>query len=256
MNCKCRCHATSGSFVSCDVGPVQPGGNQSCTVDHDSTEPPATVPLGEACVLGHAEPVAREFGYACRRHYHWLDRTLTQIEELFALVDDVREPQLSNGLNGARSGTMDGSPAPARLAVMAITDRRNRPLGIDEDELPDVPGSLASWARMVVEERQTSDTVDGTVSVSIRILHRERLWISQQEWLDDYAGEVAALHRATARAVGDTMWPKPIGHCPNCGAPMYPTIGVDEAHCRRCKATWSGVALARLRLIHEQEGRR
>jgi NADH pyrophosphatase NudC (nudix superfamily) len=92
------------------------------------------------------------------------------------------------------------------------------------------------------------------VSGSVRLLRRERRWIARQPWLDDYVAELAGLHRAVASAVGASMWPRPIGCCPNCGAPMYPTIGVDVASCRRCKSSWSGVALARLRLIHEQEG--
>lgn len=241
--CQCRCHTSSGSFVSCDVGPEQPGGNRSCTVVHSA------VPLDEQCILGHADPVKSEFGYACRRHYHWIDRTLQQIEELFALLDDVILP--GPGGDG-RSGTRVGSPAPGRVEVMAITDKRAR-AAIEPGDIPDLPGTLASWARLVVEERQTSDELTGHVAQSLRVLRRERMWIAGQDWLDDYAGEMAELHRAAARAVGDTMWPRPIGHCPNCGAPMYPTIGVDEAHCRRCKSTWTGIALARLRLIHEQE---
>lgn len=251
--CRCRCHAYGdGASVTCDVGPEQPGGNRSCTPVHDAVD---EVPLEEACILGHPEPVAREFGYACRRHYHWIDRTLQQIEELFALTDDVLLPGPSGD---PRSGTRVGSPAPGNVGIMALTDGRARPVrqAADEDDdlIPDLPGTLASWTRLVIEERETTDEFYGTVSESVRILRRERLWIVQQEWLDDYAGELHDLHRAVSRAVGDTMWPKPIGKCPNCSAPIYPTIGVDEAHCRRCKASWTGVHVARLRLIHESEG--
>lgn len=248
--CQCRCHVTSGSFVSCDVGPEQPGGNQSCAVTHG-----AEVALDEACVLGHGEPVEREYGYACRRHYHWIDRTLHQILELFALMPDV-EVIISGPMTGdGRSGTRSGSPAPGRVEIMAITDRRARPLG-HPDEIPDLPGALAQWARMVVEERATTDQLDGTVAQSVRILRRERLWIAQQDWIDDYVNELGDLHRALARAIGDTMWPRPIGKCPNDQTPLYNTIGVDEVTCRRCRATWAGVHLARLRLIHEQEAKK
>ena len=204
------------------------------------------------CILGHAEHAERFTGYLCKRHYHWIDRTLCQIEELFALAGDVLLP----GPTGdSRHGTRFGSPAPGRVEVMALTDRRARGIGINtqDDDIPDLPGALASWARMVVEERETTDQLTGDVAQSVQVLRRERMWIAQQEWIDLYAEELGDLHRAVARAVGDTMWPRPIGKCPNCGTPMYPMIGVDAARCRRCKTTWTGVHLARLRLIFEQQ---
>jgi hypothetical protein len=49
-----------------------------------------------------------------------------------------------------------------------------------------------------------------------RLLRRERR--CRQPWLDDYVAELAGLHRAVASAVGASMWPRPIGCCPNCGA--------------------------------------
>jgi hypothetical protein len=220
-----------------------------------------TVPLDQACILGHAEPVEREFGFACKRHYHWIDRTLRQIEELFALLPDVLLPAVGGD---GRSGTRVGSPAPGRVEVMAITDKRAKtPIDLRAEpdregvrDVPDLPGTLASWARLVVEERATTDELTGAVSQSIRVLRRERLWIARQEWLDDYAGEMGELHRAVARAVGEDMWPRPVGRCPNDQAPLYNTIGLDEITCRKCRTTWAGVHIARLRLIFEQEQER
>lgn len=236
------------------------------------SEAPTEVPLDEACILGHPKAVEREFGYACRRHYHWIDRTLRQIEELFALLDDVLIP--GPGGDG-RSGTRVGSPAPGRVEVMAITDKRvagrkipmtpylnsdgRGGLESNGDDVPDLPGSLASWARMVVEERNATDELDGFVAESIRVLRRERLWIARQEWLDDYVngyGGLVELHRAVARGVGTSMWPEPLGPCLNCDAPLYPTIGVDEVTCRKCKSSWEGPHYLRLRLIHEQQRER
>jgi hypothetical protein len=251
--CQCRCHAYGGrAAVSCDVGPEQPGGNLSCIVTH-ATEPAKLVPLDEACVLGHPEPAERYVGYACRRHYHWIDRTLAEIVELFALLDDVLLPGPANG--GDRHATRDGSPAPGRVEVMALTDKRARGIGdsTQRDDIPDVPGTLYGWVRVLIEERGVTDDQDGTVTGSIRLLRHERHWIANQDWLDIFAEEITDLHRAVARGVGDSMWPRSIGKCPNCGTPMYPTIGADEAHCRKCKSSWTGIALARLRLIHEQE---
>lgn len=91
------------------------------------------------------------------------------------------------------------------------------------------------------------------VASLVRILRRERSWISQQLWVDDLVADLELLHRRVASGAGDSMWPRPIGKCPNCQTALYPTIGIDEVTCRRCKSSWEGIALVRLRLIFEQE---
>lgn len=203
------------------------------------------------CILGHQAHAERFSGYACRRHYHWMNDTLRQIEELFALADDVLLPGPAQG--GERHGTRDGSPAPGRLGMMALTDKRAKtPIDLEPDDVPDLPGTLTSWARLVLEERHSTRSAS-TVVEAIHVLIHERTFIAAQEWVDDYCTELAVLHRQLAGAVGDTMWPRPIGRCPNCQVGLFNTIGVDEVTCRRCKASWSGASLARLRLIHEQE---
>lgn len=206
------------------------------------------------CVLGHQDPVEAFAGYACKRHFHWILDTLREIETLASLLDDVLLPGPSGD---TRSGTRVGSPAPGSVAVMALTDPRAKtPIDLEgDDDVPDMPGTLASWARLVVEERETTDQLTGDVSQSVRVLRRERGWIVQQAWVDDYAFELGAVHRAVARAVGDSMWPRPVGRCPNCRCPLFNTIGLDEITCRKCRTTWAGVALVRLRLIFEIEGR-
>lgn len=208
------------------------------------------LPLTSDCVLPHPDHKERFQGLLCARHFHWMTDTLKQIEELFALLPEVLLPSLAQ-LSGERHGSMDGSPAPGRIDVMALTDRRAVPRG--DDDMPDVPGSLLEHAARVVEERGLTDVLDGTVTGSIRLLQRERRWLAHQAWVDDYTGEIARLHRAVARGVGDSMWPRSIGRCPNCTAPLYITVGVDEVTCRKCRSAWTGAALTRLRLIHEQE---
>src|SRR5690242_19182161 len=50
------------------------------------------VSADQACVLGQTEPAARYVGLLCRRHYHRLDASRREIEELYALRDDVLIP--------------------------------------------------------------------------------------------------------------------------------------------------------------------
>ena len=225
------------------------------------------------CVLDHGEHVERHVGLLCRRHYHWIDATLIQLEELFALRGAVVAP---GSAGGDRVGAAVESSVPGRLGVMALTDRRAQFWREDDDAIPNVPGALESWLRLVEEERgvkllpfqRAVFAVDrrgcvvpaaGLVrwrlplTVTIRLLRRERHWIAAQPWIDDYVSDLAELHLALARGIGDSMWPKPIGQCPNCRRKLYVTVGVDAVTCKRCKASWEGVHLARLRLMFEQE---
>jgi hypothetical protein len=206
------------------------------------------------CVLTHPGHAEAYVGLLCRRHYHWISETLTQILELYVLRGIVLLP----GPGGEeRQATRFGSPAPGRLAVMAISDKRNKEWRGDADAVPDVPGTLYGWIRLMAEERDDDDLADvnGDITTLIGVLKRERRWFATFAGVDDYVEDLGLLHRHVAAAVGDTMWPKPIGKCPNCRVALFNTIGVDEVTCRRCRSTWAGVALMRLRLIHEQEAK-
>lgn len=202
------------------------------------------------CVIEHLDHHERFVGMVCKRHYHWIDRTLVEILELFALLDDVVVPGPSSE---ERHGSSIHSPAPGRLDVMALTDRRGIFYVDDPEAIPDVPGGLATWVRIVIEERELTDVPDGTITSSVRLLRRERHWIAAQAWVDEYASDLAFFHRKVAHGAGDSMWPKSIGPCPNCRKPLFNTVGVDRVDCGRCKSSWEGIALTRLRLILEQE---
>lgn len=203
------------------------------------------------CVIEHLDHHERLVGLVCKRHYHWIDRTLGEILELFALLDDVVVPGPSSE---ERHSSSVHSSAPGRLDVMALTDKRGIFYVDDPDAIPDIPGGVSSWARIVIEERDLKDVVlDGTLTGAVKLLRRERHWIAAQAWIDDYATDLAFFHRKVAHGAGDSMWPKSIGPCPNCKRPLFNTVGVDRVDCRRCKSSWEGIALARLRLILEQE---
>jgi hypothetical protein len=286
VNCGCRCHVYgAGAYASCDVGAEQPGGQRSCTTEHHDLD-------GDVCVLAHAEPVERFIGLVCRAHYHRIADTLREIEELFALLPDVLEPRsssaadaalrhgVSSGLSALSSGSrVDSgaqrrglnagskrahSPAPGRLAAMAVTDRRDptSPRRVLEAWLVEVHkhrGGLTRWVagRGGLPEREHDALRHGRLPLTTitKTLHAERRWLAGQEWIAAYVAALEDVHHQLATAVGVTMWPEPIGTCPNCQAKLYPkpTGGVDEVTCRKCKTTWRGVHLARLRLIHEQE---
>ena len=271
MSCACRCHAYgAGTMVTCDVDTGSSGvpGKASCTpcdggpvgavgaagpVDQAAADPaappaPPVVPPERACVLGHGEvPAERRFGLLCARHFHELDGRLTEIETLFALRDELLLPGAASG--PAVSGGGFGSPAPGRIELMEITDARR-----DDAVDPNVPRVLAFWAWEVAARRRLAVKVTGDVTASVRVLRLHRKWIAAQVWVVAYAAAMRDVHRALARASGASMWAEPVGRCPNCRTKIFNDLtGADVVACRRCKASWSGVAWLRLRLIFEQE---
>lgn len=260
MTCECYCHSNPAATCTVD------GGYGIGCGPHDLTSEPET----PRCLLSHAEPVEARHGLLCARHYHWIGDTLTQLEELWALRGHVVVHIASTRYDTSPKGTPDGSPAPGRIGVMAVSDSRmqanpavgmtyernwnGRVLETNGPDMIDVPGVLFSWVRMVVEEQAREvEEAGSSLTASVRFLRRERIWIARQLWVDDYASEIHDAHRALASATGAGMWPQSIGKCPNCQARLYPTVGIDEVSCRRCKTVWTGVNLARLLLIHEQE---
>lgn len=209
------------------------------------------------CVLDHAEHSERHVGLLCKRHYHWIDSTLSQILELFALTSPLPSLGWSNG-DRTSSGEIDAA-APGRLDVLSLLDERSHRHRRDDDgiaigpEYPNILLVVGGWVQAVVEEREPdlADTI--TLTGMIALLRKHRHWIAQQPWIDDYTIELNDIHHAMAHGARDTMWPAPIGKCPNCGVSLYNTIGVDEVTCRKCRSVWAGIHLARLRLVHEQE---
>ncbi len=281
--CQCYCHVNPGATCSIDNGSSGVPGKPYCGAHTTDTPTAATecgtcgVQIGsphvwtdDDCVLDHNDHQPRYVGLICRRHYHWIDSSLSQILELFALLPGAIWPA-SSGFGGSRpSGEID-APAPGRVDVMCLTDPRNpgpgrvaqtyernwngRGLESNGDDYPDILGILGEWVTQVVEARDPEVTGFLPMSRMVGLLRKHRHWIALQPWVGDYVTEIGDVHQALARGVRESMWPRPIGSCPNCPqkTKLYNTIGVDEVTCRKCKTTWTGIALARLRLIHEQE---
>jgi hypothetical protein len=206
-----------------------------------------TEPARPACAMPHDQPAEARHGLLCGRHWHGLLDMLRELGTLWALLPDTIEPAVGADGSG-RHGTSAGSPAPGRLEPMMVTDRR----ATAADEWPDVPGVIASWVAMIHEERGWDQPIPRDVTSLLRVLHRERHWITRQYWIDSLCVELADAHKALARACGTTRYAAPVATCPSCGGKVYPNpTGADDATCRRCGASWSGVHFARLLVISD-----
>lgn len=270
-SCACRCHVNRGAGCdeASDTGSSGVAGVWSCvpcdgvtecdrcgTTTDQHTYVPATDTTPGDCVMPHPDQPHREakFGLLCGRHFHGINDTLDEIATLYA----YRAITLLPGPGGnERHGTRFGSPAPGRVDIMALSDLRNGSDWIDDpDAVPSVIGSLYGWVRLMSEEREDRRLlhVEGTLAAVIGVLKREKHWLAAFSGVDDYIADLRALHRHVATAVGETMWPRPIGSCPNCQAKLYVTPGVEAVTCGKCGSEWGDrVALARLQLIHEQD---
>jgi hypothetical protein len=219
------------------------------------------------CLLCTRVPTA---GHLCATHADRLADTLIAIEREAELLSAVPSMAVASG---GRSGTLASHKAPARLDAIALADPRpwtDSALGV-----------LASWARVVREDRSLSATGAATVTTERRLLSTHLPWLLEQPWVDDLHRDLTALLRSLQRANGTAPEP-PAGRCPmphddgtECRGPLWPQPTTSHAWrpladrcvrtrvtttggpitCATCGATWTGPDLARLALILEDQAR-
>jgi len=207
------------------------------------------------CILQHRDAARATVGYLCDHHLAMVRETLTDILEFVAILPWFTLPGSMPDSDDIKRTKKPDAEAPIRLDVAALTDRRNGPV-VQSGDIPDIPGVLAGWVNLVVEER-TLDYTGVTVTENCRFLQRHNNWIAQQPWLDEYWLEIRNARRVLAQAVGHQD-PKPIGKCPvllddgkECSTNLYADPDTGSVKCRHCHSSWSGRELVRLRLMQE-----
>lgn len=192
------------------------------------------------CVLHHNKPATSTDGLLCAGHYSALREGLQDVLELFALVRLYLLPG-SVVSDGSKHTKAAEAPAPIRLDVAALSDRRNT-APLFAGDIPDVPGILEDWAGWVVDERQLTPLAAGwSIADSVRLLHKHLPWISEQAMVDDLDESVRSLRRSLASASGER--PKvPVGRCPSqdgngetCNGPLWPRRDEMAVDCGRCE---------------------
>jgi hypothetical protein len=184
------------------------------------------------------------------------------IPELYLLLNPL--PVVSDS---GRRGPGFGSRSPATDHIIAMRDRRS--VKVEAGDPHSVPAVLASWARMIAEDRDVTPPA-ATVPDLCAFLDRHLDWVTRQDWVDELADELRELHAQLRGAVGDGRQ-APLGHCiepldgRDCGAPIYMPAGTkprapDEPikdlpslQCGACGAVYDGRRLILLRLANERK---
>lgn len=210
------------------------------------------------CVLPHREPKGAVDGtLVCPGHARWLHSTLVDIVDSYALLPHFYEPGTAIDDGQQVRGKRIDPPAPVRLDVVALLDRRT--VARYPGDIIPVLAVLESWARMVREERQIqAPKARATVTTEASLLANHLPWISEQPWVDDLAKEIRDVKSALHSAIGDHA-PRPVGSCPvvhpdagECGGKLFQDrYGGMSVTCRKCGETWGETELRRLGLMQQ-----
>lgn len=208
------------------------------------------------CLLPHREPKTAVDGLlVCPGHRRWLADTLDDIVITYALLPHFYEPGTAVDDGQQVRGKRVDPPAPVRLDVVALLDRRT--LAQHPGDLVPVLAVLEAWAALVRDERnlKTCRTIS-TVTREVGTLIAHLDWITAQAWVPDMAAELRDVKSALHSAIGDHA-PRPVGTCPvvhpdtgECGGKLYQDrYGGMSVTCRRCGETWGETELRRLGLM-------
>lgn len=208
------------------------------------------------CVLRHKEPAEATHGRVCAHHSQALREALQDVIELFALSRLFLLPGsiISDGSKHTKAAE---APAPIRLEVAALSDRRNPatvPMSFAANydwaknllvnngpDIPDIPGTLEDWAGWVTDERELTPLAKGwTITQSVQRLHAHLAWITAQELVVEFEESLRDMRRALAHAAGEKP-AEPVGRCPSldgdgrmCNGPLWPRRDVMAVDCGRC----------------------
>ena len=208
------------------------------------------------CQLPHREPKTALPGrIVCPGHRRWLTETLDDILTTYALLPDFYEPGTAVDDGQQVKGKRVDPPAPVRLDVVALLDRRT--IATNPGDIVPVLAILEAWADFVREQRQLQPAhKTTTVTSEVAILITNVDWITAQEWVPELASELRETKSALHAAIGEHA-PRPVGKCPivhpdtgECGGNLFQDqYGRMSVTCRRCGETWGELELRRLGLM-------
>lgn len=192
-----------------------------------------------------ADPGYRTCSGCHQRIHEWLspiavdaDGRPDSVPGLYAMLSPL--PGIAGGSQRRAPGF--ASRSPANDYVVAIRDPRSTRL--EDGDPHSVPGVLAAWTALLIEERNLVPP-NRTVPAMARFLDRHLDWITRQGWVEDLATELRELH-SQLRAIGQPR--RRIGKCPNtidegdttrqCDARLFAPLHGDQIVCWACGRKW------------------
>lgn len=204
--------------------------------------------MSECVICPHKPKPTEGESLACFDCSNRVLRHLRELEEYLPTLSLLRGNQ---GM-GEYSPPVFESKSPANDAVIVHTDPRS---GYDDGY--GAVAVIASWSTLAAEER--GFTVDRYALGQIAQLRANHSWITAQSWVDEYAGELRQVHSAV-RALACDPVPKSVGRCisidkrgDECGGKVFELDDASGVRCSKCRRTYSGLDLDRLRVANERE---
>lgn len=230
-------------IVYCVRGCVSPCGCTECLL----ADRPSHAPI--------KRPADR--GLLCKQCAKQIDRMLTDIPDLYATLDTI--PAISPDDSGTSHLKVSGSPALARLDVVALMDPRTAATdssGEEWDGSEYIPDEVGTWAILLADEHDVRVKI-ATLYEAAGFLQRWLDELCASVWVDECYDALRAAERLLKQAHGDHRKAALVRRCINiyerdgnpvvCGAPMYVESATDAIRCRSCGRRYDGYSLAVLK---------
>lgn len=202
----------------------------------------------------------------CRRK---LDDWLRDIPVDYALLELLKTGVGSQRMDGTSRTKQPEAPAPTRLDVVALSDRRSGYSGVREPgdelwyELPDIPKTLRTlhtWAEQLrcdldpsrdYTDLEDKHTVHGEANYLLHAIDR----LTEALWVDECMKELHQLWSALTRVHG-LVSGESLGDCftVGCDGKVYRDRFTGFPECRICHRRYEGMDAVKLRLTEEAAG--
>jgi hypothetical protein len=196
-------------------------------------------PTTGLCVIDHGldadgQPrhVGATDGQLCAGHRFDLDQVCRDISELWFDLAFMVEPNRGAGVGRRAVGA--APPVPIDVVSAALRDHRNPNADVSKGDIPSVPGVVASFAQLLIEERHLTQLVHvpaeaviyGTgpftavhrpahvverligprsMIAQLDLLFRHNDWIAEQDWAVNYWRQMTDVRDALRVKVGDDV---------------------------------------------------
>lgn len=171
------------------------------------------------CWREPAQPIRRrpaEIGRLCAPCHRRLETVLAQLPRLYTACESAladRPPPMADRVSGSRAARLPVNPK----AVEARSD---------------VKHLLASWSRLVVDERGVGGPPDSAVRGLVAYLLRHLAWLSAHPAVGDLVEELTAVAgRARLAAYPDPVVKLDLGRCVHagCDRTIFASLHADDA---------------------------